>query len=607
MFSFGKHGKNNIQQLLTFYFILLMTVMLVAVTLVFSSIQYRNLRAGAISTLRSYCSAIAENVDLQISQMNTISLSSINSADLRETLESFVETEGDAYQHNLVRLRLGSILTSLKGFDYSIRQLNIYAMNGSGYGVGNYNGELPSCLEEEWYQEAIERNGHLYIDASSLDPLSAGSNVVSAYQPMFTLYRMFFDEYHTPIGIIAVKKYYRSVFEAARESSGYNDAEVFIYDANGVLIYPQTDEDSEEIFDYYANLGTGEGTIKNTVTGHREFFCSVALPGSGFTAVTAIRRSAFMAPVYKSLGWTFAAFLLIFLLCLILAGYLSRSITTPMRRMHAFLSDESKEAFRTLDMPDTNIQEIDFLRDALNDSIRAHEKDAKAMITLNEQEVQAQMLALQSQMNPHFLYNSLASVAEMAREGLTDQVERMTINISQILRYISSNRDQVTSLEEELELCDMYLDCMKLRFGDNLEYRFDVEDTMLDYKIPKLCVQLLIENAIKSVTTQAPPWKIIVTGYSEVVDGDARWYVRVEDNGPGFDPEVDKHLRSQMDDIIRTRTLPSLKIEGMGILNIFIRFYLLDGITFIFDFGNCPDGGAFIMVGRHIHDSDQSL
>ena len=217
------------------------------------------------------------------------------------------------------------------------------------------------------------------------------------------------------------------------------------------------------------------------------------------------------------------------------------------------------------------------------------------------------MLALQSQMNPHFLYNSLASVAEMAREGLTDQVERMTINISQILRYISSNRDQVTSLEEELELCDMYLDCMKLRFGDNLEYRFDVEDTMLDYKIPKLCVQLLIENAIKSVTTQAPPWKIIVTGYSEVVDGDARWYVRVEDNGPGFDPEVDKHLRSQMDDIIRTRTLPSLKIEGMGILNIFIRFYLLDGITFIFDFGNCPDGGAFIMVGRHIHDSDQSL
>ena len=52
-----------------------------------------------------------------------------------------------------------------------------------------------------------------------------------------------------------------------------------------------------------------------------------------------------------------------------------------------------------------------------------------------------------------------------------------------------------------------------------------------------------------------------------------------------------------MDEILRTGVLPSLKIQGMGILNIFIRIYLLDGIPFIFDMGNNPDGGAFVTIG----------
>ena len=77
-------------------------------------------------------------------------------------------------------------------------------------------------------------------------------------------------------------------------------------------------------------------------------------------------------------------------------------------------------------------------------------------------------------------------------------------------------------------------------------------------------------------------------------------YVTVEDNGPGFDPEVDRNLRRNMDEILQTGILPSLKIEGMGILNIFIRLYLLDGIPFVFDFGNKEEGGAFVTVGGHV-------
>ena len=127
---------------------------------------------------------------------------------------------------------------------------------------------------------------------------------------------------------------------------------------------------------------------------------------------------------------------------------------------------------------------------------------------------------------------------------------------------------------------------------------------MLELPIPKLCVQLLVENAIKFTASQAPPWRILIRG--EIRENNA-WAVTVSDNGPGFSPEVESDLRRKMEDILETGTLPSLRIEGMGILNIFIRLYLLEGTRFIFEFGNLETGGAFITIGGAIHENDQSL
>jgi sensor histidine kinase YesM len=141
---------------------------------------------------------------------------------------------------------------------------------------------------------------------------------------------------------------------------------------------------------------------------------------------------------------------------------------------------------------------------------------------------------------------------------------------------------------------------MKKRFGEGLVYSYDIEDDILDCMVPKLCVQLLVENAVKAVMEHRAPWRINVEGHRDGED----WHITVSDNGPGFDPVVDKNLRRNMDEILRTGVLPSLKIEGMGILNIFIRLYLMDGIPFVFDFGNRPEGGAFVTVGGHVRTGE---
>ena len=92
----------------------------------------------------------------------------------------------------------------------------------------------------------------------------------------------------------------------------------------------------------------------------------------------------------------------------------------------------------------------------------------------------------------------------------------MCQDITSILRYISSDKESVSTVEEELEHCSLYLNCMKMRFKDKFTYEFDIGDDLLDLKIPKLCIQLLIENSVKFVSKTAPPWHcLLYTSYSK--------------------------------------------------------------------------------------------
>ena len=144
---------------------------------------------------------------------------------------------------------------------------------------------------------------------------------------------------------------------------------------------------------------------------------------------------------------------------------------------------------------------------------------------------------------------------------------------------------------------------MKLRFGDSLSYQIEVDDDMLEFDVPKLCIQLLVENSVKFTANISPPWHVSIKGYMD----ESCWYIEVIDNGPGFDEETTIHLKSQMDVILANGLLPSLELDGMGILNIFIRLYLIYGITFIFDFGNLPEGGAFVKIGGRFDDKNKPL
>ncbi len=174
---------------------------------------------------------------------------------------------------------------------------------------------------------------------------------------------------------------------------------------------------------------------------------------------------------------------------------------------------------------------------------------------LQLQQQKAQYLALQSQINPHFLYNTLNGFVALNRMGEKEILEKGIIELSSLFRYTCSTKDYVT-VGEEMDFLHDYLRLEKLKYDESLEYRFDIDEECRYRQIPKLICQPIVENSIQHGRGNTDQMiKIWICAKSENVKGIGKVMIlSVCDNGVGFDSEE----KSKEDCVglqnVRTRT-----------------------------------------------------
>ncbi|MCF2490128.1 histidine kinase [Dyadobacter sp. CY347] len=155
------------------------------------------------------------------------------------------------------------------------------------------------------------------------------------------------------------------------------------------------------------------------------------------------------------------------------------------------------------------------------------------LLNLEKLKTRAELDALQARINPHFLYNSLNSIASLVHED-PDKAEEMTLLLSKLFRYTTGRKtnDYFDTIENELEMVATYLQVEKVRFGDRLRFTVEVTDPALkELHVPKFILQPIVENAIKhGVSKMAEQGAIVVRIYEE----DDWLHLCVHDNGPPF-------------------------------------------------------------------------
>lgn len=261
--------------------------------------------------------------------------------------------------------------------------------------------------------------------------------------------------------------------------------------------------------------------------------------------------------------------------CMIFGRYITKWLLNPILDLAAFVRQVGKENFDVEELPVRRRDEIGQLNLAVNqmkDSMESvittlHEKQELTKL-LYEQEMElerARFLALQSQINPHFLFNTLNVIngmADMEGAGTTGELIR---SLSRLFRYSLENRSDRVPLYQELTMIKDYIYIEKKRFGDRLDYVLKADVDLETYEIPSFTLQPLVENSIRHGILVRPEGGVVAI---RIMERKEELVIQVLDNGIGME-------KTQRDRLLEGRERQESSSSGIGTGNVFRRLRLM--------------------------------
>ncbi len=550
------------------------------------------LRDRAARTSGQLTQAISSRIDSEIATMNEVSVNVAFSAATGDAFRRYF-AEDDAVERDSLRRLLSDLLFAFIGPMQPVSQLTLYDLEGRSVGVGfSYrSGDAP--VPQPWFAEAFARRGARLLTVPFADPAARAGEL------SLSLCRLYFDRSSMRIGYIEVRQRYDEVFRAAAEAAVPAEArDVYVFDEAGDVLFPASEHGRPEAARYRSAVDAGprDGrtvSLRNPATGEHDLIGHAVSDLTGWTVVAVESQRVLLAPVARFTSVVCLAGVLVLLATLAGSFLLARRLTLPIRGIY-----ESVRALSLAELPadfavDSGIDELDSLAISFRemcDRLRASVGD---LVHARTEEMRARMLALQSQMNPHFLHNTISTISVLAEDGMSREIVALCEDLSGMLRYISSSEDAGVPLGAEIEHTGRFLALMARRYEGQILSTIDVADGLRDLRVPKLSVQPLVENSLRHGIDVPPPWRIAIAASRE----DARWRVTVRDHGGGFPEEVLASIRSRMAAFDESGAMPSVHVQGMGILSIFLRLRLLYGDGASFEVGNAPDGGALVAFG----------
>ncbi|GHU83573.1 hypothetical protein FACS1894196_3670 [Clostridia bacterium] len=228
----------------------------------------------------------------------------------------------------------------------------------------------------------------------------------------------------------------------------------------------------------------------------------------------------------------------------------------------------------------TGVAHVDSIVSGVNGLLSRLEESTRAMISAQQtlytaelERQQAQLSLLKKQINAHFLYNCLAGIKTLTDEGAADKAGEMAQGVAMLMRYTYSEQETV-NVFEEMRIVQRYIDIMNIRFSDRFAHVFDVDDQLVDYRMPRLLLQPLVENALVHGLEKRETGGILTV--MGKMDGDTLLFT-VRDNGTGFPAEKLAMLRAILAQADKDTAYTYLSLQGISLANIQKRVYTAYG------------------------------
>ena len=216
---------------------------------------------------------------------------------------------------------------------------------------------------------------------------------------------------------------------------------------------------------------------------------------------------------------------------LILAHFMSHSITNRISSVIYQMSKVRKGTLSPMDSPEYH-DEIGDLIDTYNYMTRRMDQLMTEQVKASEELRIAEFHSLQAQINPHFLYNTMDMINWLAQQGRTEEVSRAVQSLSRFYKLTLSRKQSISTISHEAEHVDIYIQIQNMRYHDSIAFVSDIPDELMEYQIPKLTLQPIIENSVLHgiLETDDKTGTIVLTGWLE----DSDIVLLISDDGVGI-------------------------------------------------------------------------
>ncbi len=528
---FRRFSSQQIGKKVRYLFLSIVALYLVFFLVIYTLFIQNNMSEYAAQKNLNTLTSIETNLTTEAERMSDMSI-------LVMTNDSVIKylTGGAGYQ-DIESKEVVNTLYDLMNVFEGVSSIYIFRPSGSYVcATRNMTNAFPSVMDAyEWKQALLDRAGGytITLNGNGLFKQKKSGDVISFMRVVNDL------NTQKPIGFLAVNlpvTFLEQTYEDHIEGDSH-----FCYLYNDRYLY------GEDLTDEYESIASDKAQYRNKMVGtwgDEKIVSYYRITGTPLTIVSV--ESFYSGEIISSE----MAVLLIMLVALtvasvaLISAFISFYITKPIKSLVHSMDSVAKTGGlhkARIVLPD---DEIGHLKNRYNMMLDEIDTLFKELVTKEKKIRNAELSALQEQIKPHFLYNTLDTLAYMASEEKAPEVYEAIQTLASFFTSFLSNGSSEVPVHTELQIVRDYLKLQKYRYGDIFNDEYEVDESLLDIRIPKLILQPLVENALyHGVRPKGEKCIIRITIYEK--DGDL--HIIVYDSGVGMSPERIQQMRQRED------------------------------------------------------------
>lgn len=391
-------------------------------------------------------------------------------------------------------------------------------------------------------------------------------------------------------GILLVDMNFSGIEQLFKRSNSTGEAGyIYLVDREGKIIYHPKQkliaagivmENNEAVTEYE------DGSHEESFAGEKRVVTIKTVAYTGWKIVNVTPYSAFDINFSQTRFFVILIVVITMAVMILVNQSVSAQIAKPIKQLDDSVKGLENGNLDIVVYDGGGSNEIEHLGKTLNSVVVQLHRLMEKVVMEQEEKRRSELDALQSQINPHFLYNTLDSIVWMIEGERYQEAICMVTDLASLFRISLSKGKTIITIKDEISHAKNYMNIQKIRYKDKFSMKYEIDEEIYDYSTVKLIVQPLLENAIYyGIEYMYGDGEIEVRGYKKGED----IYIEVTDNGMGMPKEV---VDSLLTDHSRVRT----KGSGVGLINVHKRIQLRYGEAYGLTIESCPDEGTTVRI-----------